>query len=612
MKKFILFAALLAAGPSLWAQECDALESINQNFESAIVPAMPACTVAINEGDGNNWVTTANPGFGFTDNVLHYPASGQPADAWFFTRGIELTAGTFYKISYTYGNDSGDTSEDLVVTLGTAPTAAAAQTFNTHAVTGGAPVVHMIDLYPAAANGTHYLGFHATSAANQGNLYVDNIIFEEVVCGTPSNVAVTNITQGGATISWGPPTGGNTTLFSVYQYAVTETNTPPADGTYSPETSVDLINLLPGTTYYLFTRALCGPVWSDWTESIAFTIPPCEFTTVPYSLDFETAVVPGVPDCTVAVDAETGNNWGTSNNPGSGFINNTLHYTGNDDPADAWFFTQGVQLNAGTYYKVTYQYGNDSGETTENLLVAFGQNPSPTFMTTDFMNHPSISGGTLEEASVDYFNVPASGVYYFGFNAYSDASQGSLYIDDFLIEEQECGTPSNVEVTDITATTATVTWEAPVTGNSDIVSVYQYAYGTTDTPPAEGTFEPGLTAELTDLQPETTYYVFTRTQCGPLWSDWTTTSFTTDVLGTTEHSFKELSYYPNPVKDLLNISNATVIEKVEVYNITGQLVHSQAVSAENASVNISGLAAGAYLVTITGESGLKRIKIIKE
>jgi hypothetical protein len=612
MKKIIFLAAFLSAN-FLSAQDCDPGSAINVNFESAIVPALPDCTVAINNGSGNNWKTINNPGNGFDSNTLYYEANGQPADAWFFTKGINMTAGTYYKISYKYGNDNVGTTESLIVTMGATPTIAAAATFTSHTtITGGVPALQNIELYQASATGTVYFGFHATSAANQGNLYVDDIVIEPVVCGTPTNIQITDITQTEATVSWSAPTGSNISVFSVYQYAITETDTPPADGISHPATSIDLTGLEPGTTYYVFNRSLCGPVWSDWTDSIAFTT-PCEATTVPYLLNFESATVPGFPDCTIAIPGTTGNDWVTVNNPGNGFTSNTLQYSGNAEAADAWLFTQGIELTAGTFYKVSYKYGNNSAGTTEKLRVTLGTEANEASVTGNFAEHETVTGGTQAQNSVEFFNVPASGVYVFGFNAYSEASQGSLYVDDFLIEELECGVPSNISITNITDTSATVTWQAPTTGNSTLFSVYQYAYSTTNTPPAEGTFEPAMTTNLSGLTPETTYYLFTRTQCGPIWSDWTSTPFTTDeALGTGNNKLNGFSYYPNPVKDVLNLTSSSAINKVNVYTITGQLVYTRNGSSQNEVCNLSQLTGGVYLVTIYTENETNRIKIVKE
>src|SRR5690606_11522088 len=129
MRKLLFMPGLLLAANFLAAQECDPLPFLNQDFESATIPAIPSCTTSVNGGSGNSWATIENPGNGFDNQTLFYASNNETANAWFFTKGVNLTADTFYKISYKYGNNSTSTTDNLTVTLGTSATIAAAETF---------------------------------------------------------------------------------------------------------------------------------------------------------------------------------------------------------------------------------------------------------------------------------------------------------------------------------------------------------------------------------------------------------------------------------------------------------------------------------------------------
>ena len=582
-----------------------------QDFESATAPGLPTCTSVSPVETGNQWTTASNPGSGFENNTLQYADSDEPANAFFFTQGIPLEAGSYYRIAYKYGND-GTTTEKLKVNLATSPNAASViSTLGDHTVTGGALVDYSIpNSFSVTETGIYYFSFNAYSDAAQGNLYVDDIVIDIWTCSTPAAITASNITTTTATVTWeaqGNPAVG-------YLYALNTTGETPTTQDFVAGLTKDFTELTAGTTYYFFIKGVCGAVIGDWSESITFTTPACAATTVPYSLDFEGTFVPAIPGCTLAPEAASGNDWVTANNPGSGFTSNTLVYSGTNDAANAWFYTQGIELIAGTLYKVSYKFGNNSATTTENLRVTLNNNPNAAWIVgNNFATHEAITGGTQSEDSVEFFNVPTSGIYYFGFNAYSIAGQGSIYVDDFLIEAIDCGEATNIAATNITDTTATISWEAATTGNAT-PSVYQYFVSTTNTPPTEGElFNPATTVDLTELLPATTYYVFVRVQCGPTFSGWETISFTTDeVAGINEHTFKGMAVYPNPVKDVLNLDATITIEKVEVYSITGQLVHSQVINNQNASINLQQLSAGAYLVNIMGEGQSKRVKIIKE
>ncbi|KGO93448.1 fibronectin type III domain-containing protein [Flavobacterium subsaxonicum] len=583
-----------------------------QDFESTTVPGMPTCTT-LGTTAGNQWVTADAPGNGFTTKTLQYTGTDAAANAWLFTQGIQLTAGTNYKITYKYGNNSNITTESFQVTMGTSPNAASVlvPVGGQAAITGGALATFTSAPISVATDGIYYFGFNANSTASQGTLFIDDVTISLWDCGTPQDITISNVTQTGAIVTWAAP--AENTSFGYFVGTSTNINFPDG-GPYVNGLTTNLIDLLPGTTYYVFLKSQCGPLMGDWSDYVSFTTPACDATTVPYYQDFESATVPAIPSCTTIGDADTGNEWVTSNNPGSGFTNNALHYYPSDETADAWFFTQGVQLTAGTYYKISYTFGNNSAGTTEKLKVAIATNPNPGFLVgTDPLGDHIVTGATPATNAINYFNVTESGVYYLGFNAHSASEEGHLYVDAIAIEENVCGVTTNVVISDITTTTATIEWQAPTTGNTP-ATVYQYAYGTTNTPPAEGTFIPELTIDLADLEPNTTYYVFTRTQCGPLWSDWTITEFTTqdDTTGLGDVTFNKLKVYPNPTSNIITIDNAAAIDSVEVYNITGQLVLKQNIGSTNTTINLENLQAGAYLLNVYANDATKRVKIIKQ
>lgn len=72
-----------------------------------------------------------------------------------------------------------------------------------------------------------------------------------------------------------------------------------------------------------------------------------------------------------------------------------------------------------------------------------------------------------------------------------------------------------------------------------------------------------------------------------------------------------LTHYPNPVKDVLNLSHTTEINSVTVYNMIGQQVLGKNVNATETALDMSGLAAGAYIINVATGNSVKTIKIIK-
>ena len=84
------------------------------------------------------------------------------------------------------------------------------------------------------------------------------------------------------------------------------------------------------------------------------------------------------------------------------------------------------------------------------------------------------------------------------------------------------------------------------------------------------------------------------------------------VLATLQNTMANLQCYPNPVKNILTLSNTSDITNVTVYNTLGQQVLQ--IKRNNSEVNtdLSALTNGVYFVKIQSGDGQKTIRIIKQ
>lgn len=615
MKKITLLALLLAAMPTaLKAQDCPAVPvPYSLDFESATVPMLPDCTYT-GIGFGSQWVTTNNPGNGFTSTTAQYTTVIEGSESSLYTRAVQLTAGTYYKVTYTYGSNVTSSDQSIISTIN--QNESVTSTIATHTeFTAGTAVSFTSGPLSVSTTGEYYIGITGFSTIGGSTLYIDNIEITEWSCQLPTNVTVSDVTTTGATFSW-TAAPDNTSYMYFYWYSTSPNVPSGGPGLPQGVTTVSVTDLLPNTTYYVFTSNQCGPLMSGWTEAVSFTTPLCDVATVPYVLDFESNVtVPEIPACTTVTEFETGMNWRTEANPGHGFDTNVLQYPDSDEPANAWFFTQGIHLEAGTSYRFSYKYGNNSTDTTERLRTILATSPTrpeegeePTYLG----NHTEITGGTVTEFSyANPLTISVTGTYYFGFNAFSTSEQGSLYVDDIEVNEWSCGLPQNVTVGTITTTTATINWEAQTEPTS---LGYFYGFNTTNTPPAATPMAPpGFTASLENLLPDTEYFAFVRTFCGSLMSDWVSVPFTTPaVAGLNNAAFAGFKAYPNPVNDLLTVDNNIAIDKIEIYNVTGQLILQQEVKSRSVQINVAKITSGAYLLNIYAGDSRKNVKFIKQ
>lgn len=86
----------------------------------------------------------------------------------------------------------------------------------------------------------------------------------------------------------------------------------------------------------------------------------------------------------------------------------------------------------------------------------------------------------------------------------------------------------------------------------------------------------------------------------------------TAALSTDDLTSKTLKYFPNPVKDVFNLSHTENIDGVSVFNLLGQQVLSASINGTEGSVNMSSLPAGNYIVKVNAGNTTSNIKILKQ
>jgi len=86
-------------------------------------------------------------------------------------------------------------------------------------------------------------------------------------------------------------------------------------------------------------------------------------------------------------------------------------------------------------------------------------------------------------------------------------------------------------------------------------------------------------------------------------------------LSTSDFFSQNFALYPNPVKNIFNITskNGSTVENVKVIDINGRIVSDMNVSnIDNIQINVDNLTAGVYFVKIQSEQGIGTTKILKD
>ena len=416
---------------------CVAISSLPwiENFDAITTPAIPNCWFK----ETGNYTTSIASIYNTAYSGANYLRVQYGANnAYIWTPGFNLVAGTSYDFSSFIQGDNGDDWTVNYYVNNNQLSTGATQLGATYAVPGtGSPYApqtynKIVRSFVPTTTGTYYFAVKVNepSFAPWYLAFDDFELKLSPACATPTPLA-SAITATTATLSW---TAISSALVG-YEYVLNTVATDPTGaGTSITGTSYSATALTGSTTYYFHIRSVCSVGTTSTWSTVSFTT-GCVAQNVPYSQNFESATTPNLPSCTTVENVGTGNLWKTVNSPGNGFTSKTLSYSYNfTNAANVWFYTNGINLTAGTAYKISYDYGTSLGSVyTEKLKVAYGTSASAASMTNVLADYTAV----VNEAPISdvvNFTPSTSGVYYFGFNAKSDANEDNLYVDNILVD----------------------------------------------------------------------------------------------------------------------------------------------------------------------------------
>ncbi len=499
----------------------------------------PSCWNRSDAGNPTTGPTGTGTGIWFADGFLNSGTTGaikvnlysNNRIGWMISPLFDLSAGGYrvkHDVAVTVWNGTGAItmgSDDVVSLLMSIDGGATWTTIEEYNATNSPVNSSNTEIYDISTvtSSSVLFAYYATDGtvddAADYDFFIDNFVVETIpTCVEPTLVSASNITATSASFSW---TQGSSNTNWEYVLQQQGTGMPTTNGTATSSNPLSVSSLTANTAYEFWIRTDCTVAsngFSIWVGPFNFST-ACDATNVPYVMDFETATVPALPSCTSQENVGSGNLWAIANNPGYGFTTNALRYTYNtSSAANVWFYTQGINLVGGTTYAITFDYGSTGTTFPEKLKVAYGTSASAAAMTNPLADYPNVVNSTPLNSSVQ-FTPATSGIYYFGFNAYSTADQFYLLVDNINVD---------------------VFLNSNTFDNSSFVA------------------------------------------------------------------------YPNPVKDVLNLSYSSEISSVKVINLLGQEVISRKVGNSSTQIDMTSLTAGAYIVNVTVGDVTKTIKVIKQ
>ena len=176
---------------------------------------------------------------------------------------------------------------------------------------------------------------------------------------------------------------------------------------------------------------------------------------------------------------------------------------------------------------------------------------------------------------------------------------------------EPCDAPTNLDITNITPYTATMSWTA---GGTETAWKVGYKLSTASQW-QEATVQQ-TTYEIEGLTPESTYDVRVKAVCAAdNESDFITSTFTTIPDAINEVTLAQsISLMPNPADNYieLRVNSNVVVKEVVVYNAFGQTIQTVNLTDNHARIDLSNVSSGMYFVRVNGDNVSATKKFIRK
>ena len=271
--------------------------------------------------------------------------------------------------------------------------------------------------FPVAAGVTYYIQWTNYWDANGFDF---TLAFTPISCLKVYNIfGNTNVTTTSVTLNWDPSVSNPAN----YELEYGPVGFTQGTGTtITPTTATATISgLNPSTNYDYYLRSNCVATQSVWTTVNSFTTAKV----LPYTSDFDSGT--SLIGWTVETNGPGGQSYngtgtaGESATPGYWFFSSSIT-AGNAN--DNWLFSPAVSLQSGE--QVTVSFYTRSSTSPRTLRVTVGSDNDSAMQTTQLAALNITAGTTWNLNTIPVFTAPAAGIYYFGFNDNSAATNTSV------------------------------------------------------------------------------------------------------------------------------------------------------------------------------------------
>ena len=403
-----------------------------------------------------------------------------------------------------------------------------------------------------------YIAFRADNCGNSGCL-IDNLVVDQIPSCVPvSNVTVSAVTDQSASVSFTSNDAAQT-AWTIYYRPVGSTDDYATENA-TDATGTTISGLTPNTAYTVYVTADCSGEESAQSDAVTFTT-----TTVPAQLPYTEDFEDENDMMWVFVNGSQVNKWyvGTPSDSASD-VNTTVDgtrglYISNDNGASNAYTASSscvyayrdVFVPAGTTeLNLSFDWKANGPAHATNFLRVYWIDPEIVTLTAG-NNPPTVNGvnydavaqpgnygpggtehwlaeaSTWQHAEMNINSAQFQGmgatdkIYRLVFhwrNVYSGPANPPAAVDNVVLETVQCNAPSSIAVTNVTESSATISWNGDA--SAYLVRVIQGSDTITETVTS-------TTLDLTSLQSSTATAVLLQSICGSDSSVVVSANFTT-------------------------------------------------------------------------------------
>lgn len=379
----------------------------------------------------------------------------------------------------------------------------------------------------SAYEGTgRYIAFMAPKGVTN-YVYIDDItVMQTPACVRPQSLVVSDVMDDEATITWtASPSGANgyTVMWSTLDFDP-ETSTTAMSATVT-DTTYTITGLNGQTGYYVKVAANCTGGNSLWSEA-RFTTRCPGIVTLPYNYGFEdasgTSTISTINSCWIK---------GTNSTTAYPYPNGTTYK--HSGTKNLYFYSASTTYSYAAMPAMAHPidslmvtfWGLKTSATYGHITVGVMTNPDDinTFEAVAELWVPEVTSSTSNQQWKE-FEVPL--VNYRGHGRYiafycPQGATNYIYIDDIKVDyAPDCLLPENIHAEDISSTSATIAWTPAGSSSSYVMKYDSTNFNPTTATNVEELDVTGSSIELNTLEPNTTYYVYMRTVCDTMLTEW--------------------------------------------------------------------------------------------